>query len=195
MAYKRSNIPEHVRAAWTPDQHRFFEKSYFHHPTTFGPEWITAHRALEMQLAESGRREFFLEYWPHEALAALERFWGHHYNRTPDKGHHAESSVSLRVRKFYPELFTMHLRPRVAPLEYIADTHPHLYDLWTQFRALDDSYHRKLNAAAELAGNIPDPKERKAQLHTLYRLAFQSVYPPLRAVLMEMMEVADTLRI
>ena len=179
------HIPEHVRASWTDEQRKFYDLSYFEHPTGFGPEWITAHRSLEMQ-CDVGRRGLFLEYWPDEALSDLECFKRSHYDNPADTGLYALSSVHLRVKKFYPELFSMHLRPRIAPLEYLEDTHPDMYLLWKEFCRIDNSYHRKLHAAVELTDGIQNRKEREKERYRLYRLAFIGVYPELHQLLSDM---------
>lgn len=187
--HKRKSVPHHVRSAWTPEQQRFIEHAYHRHPHGLGPEYVTASRSVETALANESRREFFLSYWPEEALASLERFKRSHYDLPPDSGHYAETSISQRVRKHYPSLLTFYLRPRVAPLQYLAGSHEHARSLYYRFAELDDAYHRKLHAADELiAGLDLGGAQRNKKLHELYRLAFESVYPALKALLKELAE-------
>jgi len=179
-----SDVPKHIRGAWTKEQRAFIEAVYSRQQ--LGPEWITAHRCVEMQCGSKKERDFLLGYYPEEALANLENFKQTHYAMAPDKGCSALSSVVLRVSKFYPEFFTVNIRPRLRPLEHTQDTHPYAFELYMRIKDLDDEYYRSLAAAEQLTRHISNRKERMAKLHDLFKLAFEAVYPGLKTILSEL---------
>lgn len=170
-------VPAHIRASWTPEELAFYTAVYDR--PRLGPEWITAHRKIEMTLADSNRRDFFMDYWPDEALNILESFKSQHYDAKPDKGLHAQSRIIDRLEVHYPRLFKL-LDTRLGALPEACTTHPHLVPYWHAYRELKAVYWTKLNAAIVLTEDIQPAKMRHAERHELYRKAFAQVCPRLR---------------
>ena len=183
MFNRYDQVPLHIRATHSPEQRAYYEAVYAE--PRFGPEWSTAHRRLEMTVADSTRRDFFLGYWPYEALHTLESFRRQHFDAPPDKGTHAQSSVGDRLRHYYPGLFPM-LDRRMAALSDAAGTHPWLRPLWKRYENLKALFWRKLQAAEIMAEGVESKPRRRELRHQLYREAFAAVYPRLRELLDEL---------
>lgn len=173
---KYNDLPAHIRAAHTAEQRAYYQSVYAE--PRFGPEWITAHRRLEMELADTDRRHFFLGYWPSEALHILESFRREHFDAEP---HPTFSSVGDRLKRFYPNLFPM-LDMRMGALGVAANSHPALLPIWKAYENLKASYFRKLAAAEELTNHL-EGKQRRKQRHTYYLEAFAAIYPDLKSLI------------
>ncbi len=175
------HIPAHVRASWTPEEREYYE-TVAGQPR-LGREWVVAHRKIEMLLADQQKRDFFLGYWPENALAYLGAFKAKHYDAEPDRGHYAESTLVDRLRKYYPGLFEV-LDTRVGSLREAATTHPHLQTIAETYAGLKAEYFRLLTAAELLAGSgkgLPQKEQKRInkKKHDYFREAFARIYPDL----------------
>lgn len=177
-------VAPHIRASWSKEERAFFE-AVLSAPLALGPEWTTGRRRIEMQEADIDRRNFFLSYWPQEALKDLELFKRDHFDALPTEGAYATSSITERVEFHYPYLFKF-LDARMAPLGDTLDTHPHLAGYWNGYSELKASYWRKLTAAEELTADVESATRRFAKRHELYMMAFEAAYPRLHELLNEL---------
>lgn len=182
MIDRYQNLPAHIRASHTPEERAYYQATY--DEPRLGPEWATAHRKIEMTVADIDRRDFFLGYWPQEALSILEEFKDNHYEAEPDKNF---STLGERLRKYYPKLFSL-LDTRMAGLSDATDTHPQLLPLWRAYQSLKASYMRKLTAADKLTSHLADLPRRKRR-HEHYRVAFEAVYPDLKRLIESLIEL------
>lgn len=171
-------IPAHVRGSFSLEERAYYEAAYFNHPHGLGPEWVTAHRKLEMAV-DRERRDFFLSYWPDQALWLLEDFKRNHFDAEP---HKYTSSIGDRLREYYPGFFKA-LDKRMAALSDAADTHPQLLPYWKAYETLKATYWEMLHAAEVLTRHIESPKTRKAKRHEHYKEAFAAVYPELKRLI------------
>ena len=183
MFQNYNELPAHIRAAHTPEQRAYYEAAYFNHPHGFGPESITAQRKLEMQIADTEQRDFFLSYWPETALENLERFKVSHYDAEPDP---VFSPVGDRLRRYYPDLFA-HLGCRMEGLADVLDTHPTLRPLVDRYDAIKADYFRMLAAAEELCKHLTG-KPKQTRRHKRYREVFAAIYPNLKRLLEELVQ-------
>ena len=186
------DVPPHIRAAWTPAQHELYKRTYFEHPHGCGPEWATAHRSIEMQKAGPWMRGFFAGYWPHAARDALEGFKRETFDCPPDAN--MGDSIKKRISKWYPELFTLFLDPRLVPLFQAADTHPLLRQYQARYEAVRREYFQGLTAAATVAGKYKPGDATKKRQHENYRAVFASIYDPLRDLLNDLCALCDYYR-
>jgi hypothetical protein len=192
MRHYDKDVPPHIRAAWTPAQAEYYERTYFEHPHGCGPEWTTTHRSIEMQKAGPWMRGFFSGYWPHEARDALEGFKRETFDAPPDVK--MGDSIKRRISKWYPELFTLFLDPRLVPLFHAADTQPLLREYQARYEALRDEYYEGLTAAATVAGKYKPGDATKKRQHDDYRAVFSSIYDPLRDMLNDLCALCDHYR-
>ena len=177
-----ANVPDYVKASWSPAERRYFEAAY--RTPRLGPEWITAHRRVEMQMADPLLRDFFAGYWPHEAREWLQDFKRSHFDTPPGVG--IDDSLRRRISKHYPELFIQYLDPRMAPLFEATDTHPLLREYRARYETLRETYIKGLEAAATVAAMYPPSMATRKRQHDDYRAVFLSIYESLRDTLDEL---------
>ena len=183
-----AQVPAHIKEAWTPAERRYYEATY--KKPRLGPEWSTAHRRVEMQMADVPKRKFFAGYWPHVARDGLERFKRVHYDKLPDA--RMDDSIARRISKWYPELFSVCLDPRMLPLFNAANTHTYLREYRERYEAIRELYFERLTAAATLAEMYRPGEATKKRQHDDYRAAFASIYDLLHDLLQDLCALCDS---
>ena len=182
-----AQVPAHIKASWSPAEHRYYEATY--QRPRLGPEWITAHRRVEMQMADIPQRDFLAKYWPHNARDKLQNFKHSHYDLNPDA--RRDDSIARRISKWYPQLFSTSLDPRMTPLFNASDTHPMLRSYQALYEVLRESYFDGLRAADTMARIRRPGTANKKQQHDDYRAVFASIYEPLHTLLDDLCVLCD----
>ena len=153
-----------------------------------GYEYIAAHRKAEVLAGDDSFHIKVAGYFPHEALQLLDTFSRGHFERPPTKGIYAESTISTRNRRYYPNLFVF-LRARLTALFEIREFATHRL----AFEKLESDYRQDLAASIKQVRRLSGAK-RSAQLHEQYKLAFESIYNELRELLIELVAIGNEMQ-
>ena len=178
-----AEVPAHIQAGWSTEERRYYEHSY--DKVRLGTAWTIAHRKIEMQMSGRGKRNFFLGYWPREALDTLERFREHHYDAELTTGAYSPHPIADRVKYFFPELFDK-LGCRLEGLSDAENSHPWLREYSRAYQQLKNKYFELLTSSDSLTKHLGSKSLRYAKRHEYYRVAFEAVYPDLHALLKEL---------
>ena len=180
------DLPAHVRASMSAAE-KLRHQIILDGPK-LGHPWITTHRRIEVLAGTPLTLQHIAGYFPHEALATLDRFAETHWRRGAEKGIGAESTMSNRTKVFYPDLFS-NLRCRLTALLEI----PQCSVLRDAFERLEGAFLFDLTAADRLARNL-EGSQKKKRLHDDYRLAFANIYDDLRGLLLELVAIGEAMR-
>jgi hypothetical protein len=154
-----------------------------------GYEYIAAHRKAEVLDGEDSFLWKVAGYFPHEALQTLEWFTRTHFELPPEKGVYALSTVGLRNNRYYPNLF-LFLRARLTALFEIREFAVHRM----AFEKLEADYKQDLDATRKQVRRLTGAK-RGDRIHAQFKLAFDSIYPDLHGLLVELVAIGDTMRL
>jgi hypothetical protein len=183
---KFEDIPAHVRASMSAAE-KLRNQIILDGPK-LGHPWITTHRRIEVLAGTPATLKHIAGYFPHEALATLDRFAKTHWRRPAEKGSDAESTMNNRIKVFYPDLFS-NLRCRLTALLEI----PQCAVLRKAFETLEAAFLFDLTAADRLARNLEGAQKRNRR-HDDYRLAFANIYDDLRDLLLELVAIGEAMQ-
>ena len=180
------DLPPHIVAAMSPAEKNYHRAVLDGSRVGFG--YITSHRQLEARMSSAAGQRMIAEYFPDEALATFDRFSKRHWRNEPTRGRGSESTLSERIRIHYPKLFA-NLRTRLAALFEIS----YFAAERVRFELLEEAYFNDLACAETIARKL-EGSERKLRLHNDYRLAFANIHNELRALLLELVAIGETMQ-
>ena len=149
------------------------------------PHWTAEQRRVQVLAGDRAQHEFMSAYYLVEALKTLEAFAAQHYDAEPNK---FSSPVGDRLRWYYPKLF-LRLRDRLEAMFVIPDFAPYK----PRFEKLEKRYLAGLKSADDSARDLKGIKKRK-QRHEGYRQAFGNIYLDLKALLVELVEIGNSMQ-
>jgi len=153
-----------------------------------GYQYIAERRKAEVLTGDDDFFRLVAGYFPHEALQLLENFARKHYEQPPGKGMYSESTVSLRNRRYYPNLFVF-LRARLTALFEVREFATHRM----AFEKLEADYKQDLAAARIQVRRLSGTK-RATFIHTLFNMAFESIYEDLHGLLAELVAIGNAMQ-
>lgn len=149
------------------------------------PQWTAEQRRVQVLAGDRAQHKFMSAYYLVEALRTLEAFAAQHYEAAPSK---YGSPVGDRLRRFYPNL-CYRLRDRLDPMFEIEEFAPYK----PRFEKLEKKYLAGLRSADDLARDFEGAKKRN-QRHEGYLQAFGNIYPQLKALLTELVEIGNSMQ-
>lgn len=153
-----------------------------------GYRYVAEYRKAEVLAGGDEFIKLVAGYFPHESLRLLETFAQKHYEQPPGKGLLAESTIALRNRRYYPNLFVF-LRARLTALFEVREFATYRM----AFEKLESDYQQDLAAAIQQVRRLSGTK-RAVRLHDQYALAFESIYEDLHGLLSELVAIGDTMQ-
>lgn len=169
-------IPPPVRENLTNEDHARYARTLSPSASGLGPQYITARREVEVLCADKSLREFFAGYFPHEALAHLERCASH-------------GGVSAADAARYRRNLFEHLDARCLPLFKAVDTHPDLVPHRDCYLKLRKSYMEGMAAAKRLKQARPQGAASDKRYHADCADVFNQHFDALHAVLHALCEL------